>query len=179
LPTSRLLRYLGLLALRTRPPVGLQLLIADYFGGIETRIDERMFRWVSIPPEGRNQIGAANCRLGVDLSVGEKVPDRAGKLRLVLGPLHFDEYLGFLPETDNFREACALTRLWVGERFEFDVELDIRREEIPEMRMGGLGDGDGGGARLGWTSWVTSAPGLAADPHIVFAAAPHPARASA
>jgi type VI secretion system protein ImpH len=177
LPASRLLRYLGLLALRTRPPVGLKLLVADYFGGIETRVEERMFRWVAIPPEGRNKIGEANYRLGIDLSVGEKVPDRAGKLRLSLGPLHFDEYLGFLPETDNFREACALVRLWVGERFDYDVELAVRREEIPEMRMGELGDESG--ARLGWTSWVTSAPGLAADPQIVFAAATPELRSAA
>jgi len=160
LPTSRLLRYLGLLALRTRPPVGLKLLVSDYFGGVETRIEERMFRWVPIPPEGRNRIGEANCSLGMDLSVGEKVPDRAGKLRLSLGPLHFDEYLRFLPDTDNFREACALVRLWVGDRFDFDVEIIVRREEIPEMQMG-MG-------RLGWTGWTTSEPGLDADPRIVF-----------
>jgi type VI secretion system protein ImpH len=162
LPASRLLRYLGLLALRTRPPVGLQLLVSDYFGGVETRVEERMFRWVSIPPEGRNRIGEANCQLGFDLSVGEKVPDRAGKLRLSLGPLHYDEYVSFLPETDNFREACALVRLWVGDRFDFDIELVVRREEIPEMQMGG--------GRLGWTGWATSQPGLTADPRIVFAA---------
>ncbi len=51
----------------------------------------------------------------------------------------------------------------------------IRREEIPELRMG-----EGSVARLGQTGWVTSAPGLATDPHIVFPAAPPPLeRASA
>lgn len=163
LPASRLLRYLGLLALRTRPPVGLKLLVSDYFGGIETRVEERMFRWVPIPPEGQNRVGIANSQLGVDLSVGEKVPDRTGKFRISLGPLHFEEYLGLLPDTRRFRDLCALARLWVGDRFEFDVELVVRREEIPEMQMG-----EGSLARLGWTGWVTSGPGLASDPRIVF-----------
>lgn len=163
LPTGKLLRYLGLLALRTRPPVGLRLMISDFFGGVETRIEERVFRWVAVPPEGRNRLGEANATLGADLTVGERVPDRSGKLRVSLGPLHFEEYLGFLPGTSRFRELCALVRLWVGDRFEFDIELVVRREEIPELRMG-----EGSVARLGWTSWATSAPGLATDPHILF-----------
>jgi len=163
LSTGSLLRYLGLLALRTRPPVGLRLMVSDYFGGVETRIEERMFRWVPVPPEGRNRIGQANATLGADLTVGERVPDRSGKLRISLGPLHFDEYLSFLPSTKKFRELCALARLWVGDRFDFDVELVIRREEIPELQMK-----EGTVAHLGWTSWATSAPGLAADPRIVF-----------
>jgi type VI secretion system protein ImpH len=166
LPAARLLRYLGLLALRTRPPVGLKLLVSDHFGGVATRVEERIFRWVTIPPEGRNRLGEANSTLGVDLSVGEKVPDRAGKLRLSLGPLGFAEYLGFLPDQAKFRDTCALARLWVGERFDYDVELVVRREEIPEMRLD-----EGSFARLGWTSWVTSGPGLAADPNIIFAGA--------
>ena len=162
LPTGTLLRYLGLLALRTRPPVGLRLMVADCFG-IETRIEERIFRWVPVPPDGRNRIGQANATLGFDLTVGERVPDRSGKLRVSLGPLHFEEYLGFLPGTRNFRDLCALTRLWVGDRFDFDIELVVRREEIPELQMA-----EGSVGRLGWTSWATSAPGLAADPRIVF-----------
>jgi type VI secretion system protein ImpH len=163
LPSARLLRYLGLLALRTRPPVGLKLLVANHFG-VPARVDERIFRWVTIPPEGRNRLGEANATLGIDLSVGERVPDRAGKFRVSLGPLHFKEYLGFLPSTAKFRELCSLARLWAGDRFDFDVELVVRKEEIPEMRMD-----ESSFARLGWTSWVTSGPGLAADPQIVFA----------
>lgn len=162
LSTGKLLRYLGLLALRTRPPVGLRLMVSDHFG-VETRVEERIFRWVPVPPDGRNRIGQANATLGFDLTVGERVPDRSGKLRVALGPLHFEEYLGFLPGTPNFRELCALTRLWVGDRFDFDIELVVRREEIPELQMA-----EGSGGRLGWTSWATSAPGLAADPRIVF-----------
>jgi type VI secretion system protein ImpH len=166
LPSSRLLRYLGLLGLRTRPPVGLKIMVSDHFGGVPARVEERMFRWVTIPPEGRNRLGEANSTLGVDLSVGEKVPDRAGKFRLSIGPLGFAEYLTFLPDQAKLREACSLSRLWVGERFDYDVELVVKREEIPEMQMQ-----EGSIARLGWTSWVTSAPGLAADPQIVFAGA--------
>jgi type VI secretion system protein ImpH len=166
LPAARLLRYLGLLALRTRPPVGLKLMVADHFGGVPTRVEERIFRWVTIPPESRNRLGEANSTLGVDLSVGEKVPDRAGKFRLSMGPLGFTEYLSFLPDQAKFRETSSLSKLWVGDRFDYDVELVVKREEIPEMRLE-----EGSMARLGWTSWVTSAPGLAADPNIIFAGA--------
>jgi type VI secretion system protein ImpH len=176
LPTSRLLRYLGLLSLRTRPAVGLKLLLADHFG-VPAEVAERVFRWVPIPPEGHNRIGVANSRLGVDLTVGERVPDRAGKIRVALGPLHFDQYLSLLPPTPGFHVLCALVRLWAGDRFDFEVELVVRREEIPEMRMG-----EGSASRLGWTSWATSGPGLASDPRVVFPPTPpsesRPERAS-
>ena len=163
LPSSRLLRYLGLLALPTRPPVGLELMVSDHFGGIGAKVQEQILRWVTIPPEQRNRLGQANSGLGTDLCVGAKVPDRSGKLRLSLGPLHFKEYLQFLPGTKKFREAQALVRLWCGDRFDFDLEFIVHREEVPELQMG-----SGSLGRLGWTSWVTSQPGLAADPRILF-----------
>jgi type VI secretion system protein ImpH len=173
LPAARLLRYLGLLALRTRPPVGLQILLSDHFG-VAARVEERAFRWVPVPAERRNRVGEANSQLGVDVTVGERVPDRSGKVRLSLGPLHFEEYLGFLPGTPRFREVCALARLWLGQRFDFDVELVVRREEIPEARLG-----EDSLTRLGWTGWTTSNPGLAADPRIVFTAPPERESATA
>jgi type VI secretion system protein ImpH len=170
LPEAKLLRYLGLLALRTRPPVGLELLVADYLR-VATKVEQRVLRWVAIPKERRNRIGTANCRLGVDLSVGERVPDRAGKFRLSLGPLHLAEYVALLPGTTRFATACALARLWAGERFDHDVELILRREEVPELQLAPAAP-----ARLGWTSWVTSGPGVAEDPRVVLRKAdPHSA----
>lgn len=162
-PTSRLLRYLGLLALPTRPPVGLELAASDRFGSLPARVEERLFRWVPIPPEARNAIGRKNSTLGRDLSVGERVPDRAGKFRLALGPLTWKEYLSLLPDQKDFADLERLTALWAGDRFAYDFELVLKKEEVPELELSSNSP-----PRLGWTSWVPSAPGVAVDPRVVF-----------
>lgn len=167
LPAVRLIKYLGLLAMRTRPPVGLRLVVSDYFGGVPVEVEELVLRWVRIPGESRNRLGAANCRLGIDVTLGEKVPDRAGKFRVRLGPLAFGDYLDYLPDQGRFATLCSLTRLWSQGRMEFDAELTVRGPEVPALVLSSQGS-----ARLGWTSWLTSQPGLDRDPSVVFPAGP-------
>jgi type VI secretion system protein ImpH len=162
-PAPRLLRYLGLLALPTRPAAGLARLLADALGGVPVAVRQWMLRWVKVPPESLNRLGAANATLGHDLTVGEAVPDRSGKIRVVVGPLSWKQYVEYLPRGERFRHLSNLVRLWVGSRFDFDVELVIRREEVPEMRLDASRP-----AQLGWTAWASSPRGLAADPSVVF-----------
>lgn len=163
LPPPRLLKYIGLLAPLPRSAVNLRLMLADFLDIPNIRIRRWMSRWIKIPPASRNQIGLTNSRMGVDLTLGERAIDRMGKFRVVVGPLPFDQYLDLLPETAKFRLLSILCRLWVGERFDYDIEVIIRRQDIPEARLEGTH-----GARLGWTGWVTSSPGLAEDPSVVF-----------
>jgi type VI secretion system protein ImpH len=164
LPVWRLMKYLGLLALQTRPPVCLGLMIADYFGGIPVEIEEMSPRWIKVPEQQRNRLGEACSSLGSDLTVGERVLDRAGKLRVVIGPLSFADYQSFLPGTGKFRDLNALVRLWVGERLDYDFEIRIDRHEIPPLRMSAQQP-----PQMGWTSWVlTGDDGLDRDPAVVF-----------
>ncbi len=162
LPVARLIKYLGLLGPRTRPLMNLRLLIADYFRLPEVRIKPWILRWVEIPPAERNRIGERNCELGENFSVGEEAPDRSGRFRVRIGPFPYATYLRFLPDSESFRQLCALVHLWVADRFDYDVELVIDREEIPEAELAA------DGVQLGWTGWVTSQPGLAEDPSIIF-----------
>lgn len=163
LPVPRLIRYVGLLAMPSRPLVNLRLLIADYFGLDCVRIKPWVLRWASIPPNQRNAIGQGNSSLGEDLTLGSQIPDRAGKFRVRIGPVSYDTFRSFLPDSENFRQLSALVSLWVGDRFDFDFELMIRREDIPETRLEGVQ-----GARLGWTGWVTGPAGLDHDPSVIF-----------
>jgi type VI secretion system protein ImpH len=164
LPVFRLMKYLGLMSPHTKPPVCLRLMISDYFGDVPVEVREFMTRWVKIPPSQRSRLGAASSSLGMDLTIGERVPDRAGKFRVVIGPLHYDTYLELLPGTRRFADLCSLGRLWVFDELAWDVELKIRRDEVPSMVM----DPDNP-PQLGWTSWVKSPEAdLNDDPRIVF-----------
>ncbi len=189
LHAPRLIKYTGLLSMRTRPLAGLRRLLADYFrhlltdaeataiarGEIEdpgerrlantaldrVRLRSWMLRWVEIPAEEQNRIGERNCQLGHDLTLGEATPNRSGKFRVRLGPLTYSAYQAWLPGGEPFRELSALTRLWIGERLDFDFEMVLRRQDVPEAQLGGS-------VQLGWTGWITSSPGIDHDPSILF-----------
>lgn len=171
LPVQRLLKYVGLGAPQTRPPINLERVLSDYFGGAPVRVREYVRRWVNIPPEQQNRLGAANSTLGADLSVGDRVPDRDGKFRIEVGPVGFEEYLDLLPETKKFHDMCALVRVWSFERFDFDIQIEVKREEIPPSQFDA-----GSPPQLGRTSWaVTPEDGLAENPKIIFRQPPRAA----
>ena len=165
LPTPRLLKYTGLLGLPTRPLSGLRRLISDYFRLDSVRIRPWLLGWVEIEEGRQNRIGRDNCVLGKSLSLGERVPDRTSRFRVRIGPISYATFLEFLPNTEKFRQLCALVRLWVGERFDVDYELIIDRRQIPEAQLA-----EKSSMRLGWTGWITSGPGLAKDPSVLFSA---------
>jgi type VI secretion system protein ImpH len=162
-PAQRLLSYIGLLAMRTRPPVSLKLLVEDYFGDVAAEVKELVFRWVPIPPERQNRLGRANSSLGVDCTLGSRIPDRSGKVRIALGPMSFARYTTFLPEADSFADLCSIANLWVFKRFEYDTEMIVKREEVPPLKLDPAGP-----PRLGWTSWLTATGGAPRDPSVVF-----------
>lgn len=168
-PAARLTKYVGLLAARPRSEVGLELLLHDAFGQVPVRVEPWLLRYVPVAHSERNRLGHSHCRLAVDLSVGERVPDRGGRFRVEVGPLDFEQYRSFLPGGDHYRELCRYVELWVSERMEFDLALKLRHECVPGIR---LVEGDPG-ARLGLTSWVVAGPGrnsagLDRDPEVIF-----------
>jgi type VI secretion system protein ImpH len=167
IPRVRLLRYLGFLARKSCSAAELRAAISDYFDRIPTRISPWALRWVNVPPEARNQVGIGNCRLDEDLHLGEMVRDRSAKFRITLGPLGLEEYLLFLPDAEDFQALDELVRLLLIDQLLFEVEVILRRGEIPDLRLAE----ESRGARLGQTTWLGTP---ARDPRIVF----QPLRAS-
>ncbi len=158
------LRFLGLLCMRTRPPVGLRLVLQSYFPGSVVRIHEWVPRWVSVPAQQRNSVGTGCCSLGTDLTIGDRVRDRTGKFRIQIGPVGFKDFLDCLPDTESFAEVTAIGRLWVHRRLDFDVGFTVRAPEVPDLCLDQANP-----PRLGWTTWVTPVGGLREDPSVVFA----------
>lgn len=155
---ERLLKYVGLLSLHTRPPEAMRRVLADYLGDAEVRIQELVLRQVAIAPSNLNRLGVSASTLGSDLMVGARVPDRGGKLRVVVGPVSLERYLELLPDQALFGELCSLVDFQIFKRFEYDVELRLKGPEVPGLQVGGVG-----AARLGWTSFLTTQPGRRED----------------
>jgi type VI secretion system protein ImpH len=147
LPDRFALFAAGLLALQTRPAEALGRLVSLYFA-VPARVREFVGAWLDIPVPGRTRLGALP-RLGRDTVVGTRVYLRHHRFRLVLGPLGFRDLLRFLPDGDAWEALSALVRRVPGPEFDWDLQLVLHHDEVPVTALGG-------GARLGWTSWLAS-----------------------
>ncbi len=162
-----LLYYGGLLAQRPRTAVGLAAILRDYF---ELPLEVQQFRgqWLVLDTDSQTRMGTDNCDMGMNVVVGERVWDVQSKLRLRLGPLRREQFDAFLPDQAAVPERKAffllvqLARLYLGPDFDFDVQLVLRKEDVPECEVAPSGSG----SRLGWDSWLSSEPRSqdAADP---------------
>ncbi len=160
-PTMRLLRFAGLLGRTSCSGAALERAISDFFDGLETSVIQCVARWVRIPPGDRTRLGTAGSRLGVDAHAGEEVLDRAGKFRIRLGAVGLEAFLEFLPGAIAFRQLDELARLFVRDRLQYETEVVLRREEVPDLL---LSEG-GTPVRLGQTTWLGKP---SRDPSVVF-----------
>ncbi len=160
-PRARLLRYIGLFSQRVRCPANLRGLLWDYFDGPDPRrdefveVEEFMPRWFFIEAERRCKLGLANSRLGgtadsgQELIVGERIRDRLGQFRIVIGPVDLETFRGFLPNGASYGAMLALVDLYRPDRLDYDIKLRLRAEQVPPLRIG-----RGSEQRLGWSTWV-------------------------
>lgn len=144
-------RYLGLAGLLTQIPhsaASLQSLLGDYFGEIPVRVEPCVGRQIPIPPDQLNRLGLENTSLGKDLSLGERVYDRACTFRVELGPLELEDFLSFLPPGKGTAQLHELVDHFNGDGLDYEVEISIRREAIPPLQLSGRT------ALLGWSTWL-------------------------
>lgn len=151
LPDLAKLHYAGQFACQSRHPDGLSDVVRDFFR-LPARIDEIVGEWLVLPPEGRCRLGeSANTgTLGQTVVIGAEVWSRQHKFRLVLGPLGYQDYLRFLPIGGSLASLVAMVRNYAGDQYSWDLNLVLRREEVPAARLGVLG-------HLGWTTWLHTA----------------------
>jgi type VI secretion system protein ImpH len=67
-----------------------------------------------------------------------------------------------LPQGAGTGELVELVRFYCGDPLEFDVQVTLRGDEVPETPVGERGLL----GRLSWTSWLKSGP--CADKSVVF-----------
>lgn len=143
-----------------RNPDGLVSTLARFFG-VDVRLREYMLQWMPIESQDQCVLGLPRRSgvLGEGAMLGEKVPDRQSRFRLVIGPLDLDGYLRLTPQgTSSGRDLPALVetvRSFIGFEYVWEVELLIDGTAAPCSKLGD-------GTRLGWSTWMAGdgvAPG--------------------
>jgi type VI secretion system protein ImpH len=148
---QKLLRYIGLFTQFPKSALGLQTLLSDALGQLPVEISPCQLRRAKIPEDQRMKFGSTIGTLGVDSIVGEEIDDRMGKFRVQVGPLKGDVFPNFFPGGAHYEDMVALTRLYVLDPLDFDLEIILAEGEARPISLGAPE-----WSRLGWDTWSFS-----------------------
>ncbi len=140
--------FAGRLLQQTRNAEGLKGLIERFFR-IPVSIVEFVAEWMRLPPTSHLRLGesADVAALGRTAVTGEYVWGSQQRFRLRLGPLSRAEFNNFLPGGVALSQLVAAVKTYVGEEKAWDVQLVLKRADVPATRLGQNG-------RMGLTTWM-------------------------
>jgi len=152
-----LLFYAGLLGSRHRSAVALERLLEDYF---HVPVEVLQFRggWYELSLDSQCTIDdeeGIGGGLGEGLAVGDEIWDPQARVQIRIGPLSRDEYDDFLPGGRSHTTLKAITRFFSDGQFDFEVQLSLRKEEVPGIVLGHDGED---APPLGWCTWIRTRP---------------------
>jgi type VI secretion system protein ImpH len=156
-PDEALLFRCGLLVSHCRSEAGLRALLTDYFD-VPVAVEQFIGSWYAIDEDAQCRLsdtGSDSERLGFGTVVGDEIWDQQSGVRIRLGPLSLNQYLAFLPDGAAHQPLCALIRFFAGNEFDFEVQLVLRKEQVPPCELGGEGPT---APRLGWLTWASTSP---------------------
>ena len=162
IPDAAYLNYVSLLGRHVRSAASLKQILEDYFG-VPVHIEQFAGAWRRLKPENQTcflGLGGASERLGVGVVAGDEVWDHHGRIRILLGPMSFAQYLNFLPGQGAYHELVAWLRFYSNGSYETEVQLVLMREDVPSCELGLQGEKR---PQLGLVSWLKTKP-LDRDP---------------
>jgi type VI secretion system protein ImpH len=143
------LYFTGRLARQVRDADGLRAWLAVQFD-VPVRLEQFSGQWMPLAPEERSYLTRHGQQgLGRGAVLGKQVWDVAHKFRIVIGPLTLAQYQSLLPGSTGLKSLRALVRQYVGFEFAWDVQLILRKDDVPAWSLG-RGQNIGG---LGRSSW--------------------------
>ncbi len=151
-PDAAKLHYSGRLAGSVRNAEGLESVLEDFFQ-IKTRVETFVGEWIDLPKDSLCRLGDSPTTgtLGSTAIVGSRIWECQYKFRVILGPMGYNDYQRMLPGGDSLRRLVDWVRNYIGEELAWDVQLILRKEEVPAAQLGKSG-------RLGWSTWTKAQP---------------------
>jgi type VI secretion system protein ImpH len=154
-----LLFYAGMFAMHTRSAATLRNIVEDYFD-VPVRVEQFVGAWHALSTADQCRFEFGNTlseQLAAGAVVGDEIWDQQSNVRITLGPLSLDEYVDFLPEGTAYAPLIAITRFFAGDEIDFEVQLVLRRDEVPPCELDDT-PGERVLPQLGWSTWVKTSP---------------------
>jgi type VI secretion system protein ImpH len=149
-PDQALLLYGGLIAQRPHSVSIVEAILGDYFD-VPVSVQQFAGHWLKLGEDDSTRLGARNNRLGVNTLTGPRFWETQSNLRPRFGPLTFTQFTAFLPVGSAFKPAKELARFLVGQEFDFDLQLTLKADEVPDCV---ITTHQGTRPMLGWTTWL-------------------------
>jgi type VI secretion system protein ImpH len=152
IPDRTLLFYAGLLAQQPRSAWALEQILNDYFG-VPARVEQFLGAWYRLDSDAQCTLDDTEFesqQMSFGAIVGDEIWDPQARVRIVLGPLSLDRYLDFLPSGSAFEPLRALVRFFGGDELDFEVQLVLRRDDVPACELGSVSKA---APQLGWLTW--------------------------
>jgi type VI secretion system protein ImpH len=115
--------------------------------------------WLALRPQQRSRLGLRNARAGVDLMLGDRVWDHQSACRIRVGPISLARFVRLLPGGGDHEALLRAVRFLLGLALRVDVQLVLRREEVPRLQLGGDRP-----SRLGLDTWLKTKTPFRSDP---------------
>jgi type VI secretion system protein ImpH len=145
----RLLRFAGVLSTRNRSPAVLSTVIAYMFGLERVEVREWIPRKVWIDDAQTWRLGSTRSHIGSQTVLGDRAPDRQGKIRIVLYGLDYERFSDFLPRGKDYRRLRNLIEFMLRDQLAYDFELHLAEGQARPMTLKKTER-----ARLGWSQFV-------------------------
>ncbi len=144
--------HVAYLAGQSKHRQGLESMLYQLFN-VQARIEEFIGEWLSIDKQHQCQLRESHYakQLGVNATLGKNSWQCQYKFKVLLGPMHYDDYLHFLPDQPKIKTVNSVIKNYVGLEFDWEITLLLIKSSIPCTTLGQSG-------LLGWTSWSTSSP---------------------
>ncbi len=146
------LYYAGYFADQRRPAICLELMLNDFLG-IPVKVHQFFLRRLAIADDEQTRLGGAsliNAILGQTAIAGASCLNRSGSIRITIGPVGYAQYLSLMPDRPLYGQLTELIRLYCGPSLTYDLQIVLRKEEVPQTRL----DSGSPVGRLGWDSWA-------------------------
>lgn len=166
-PDFAKLHYAGRLSAQTRNAEGLAAILSDFFQ-LPVVLREFVGHWMRLPDDGKCRLrsGPDAEVLGMTTVLGRQVWNCQHKFRIIIGPIGFTQFEHMLPGGESVARLIAWVHNYAGLAYEWDVNLILKKEEVPPLRLGKR-------ARLGWTTWLISRPPQRDDNQLTIHPAPY------
>lgn len=125
-----------LFSLRTRSERTLNLALQRALPGLQVRIESFVERYAVIPVPERTRLGIHNTTLGVDLTIGRRVKDRSGRIRVVIGPVTYQHYEDYMPGGRNYAKLSRMLSHLTGDAVETELEVQLAESDAPGVQLG-------------------------------------------
>ncbi len=146
-PRDARLYYSGRMIQKEMNAEGICAILNDYFD-TPVKMEQFTGQWITIPRKDQFRLGESEDTgvMGRTCIMGSRAWDINQKFKLVMGPMPLRTYRKIVPGTKGFTHLKAWIDSYVGMSFDWDVQLILKKEEIPPFTADNQ-------IRLGYTSW--------------------------